>query len=97
REGDRLRDGNIGPQFIAQDGRAPDDPASPGVEVELDEGGGFGGRAGQEHRASRAGAELREAGERERNRIEAPGPKIEPGQPPDAALDEAADDPLRRF
>ena len=41
--------------------------------------------------------ELREAREGERDRIEALGPKIEPGQPPDAVLDEAADDPLRRF
>ena len=96
REGDRPRDGNIGPHFIAEDGRAPDDPVSPGAEVELDEGRRFGGRAGQEHRPSWAGMELREAREGERDRIEALGPKIEPGQPPDAVLDEAADDPLRR-
>ena len=89
RKSDRLGGRNVAADVLANDERVTQNAVRSIVQVEADDGGGFGRRPTDEHGPPWSGADLGYVSKFGRNDVEALRPRIDTSQRPDTVANEA--------
>ena len=89
RKSDRLGGRKVAADVLAKDERVTQNAVCSVVQVEADDGGGFGRRPADEHDPPWSSADLGYVSKLGRNHVEAFRPRIDTGQRPDTVANEA--------